>query len=112
MEFKRSSHVAVHVAPERIEEAVAHYVGLLGVSEKSRSDEGIELVGPNFTIWIDKADGGPAVLQEFTVYDGPGARAAVEASGAKVIGETEYGFFVADPFGMAYHVYVESKEPD
>ena len=110
MEFRRSSHVAVHVAPERIEEAVAHYKELLGVAEKSRSDEGIELVGPNFTIWIDKIDAGPAVLQEFAVTDGPAARAKVNASGAKIIGETKYGFFVEDPFGLAYHVYIESAQ--
>jgi hypothetical protein len=107
--FRRSSHIAIAVPTEDVEGAVAHYKGLFGLEEKSRSEDGIELSGNNFTIWVDRAQGKQTVLQEWVVKDRAAARAAVLASGATITGESSCGFYVSDPYGMTYHVYFDDE---
>ena len=108
--FQRSSHIAIRVAPEELENAVRHYRDLFQLVEKSRSKDSVELSGLNFTMWIDLADGRPAVMQEFVARDAEDARRRVEASGAKILDESPCGFHVQDPYGMAYHIYIEKDE--
>ena len=105
--MRRSSHIAVNIPQYQVESAVAHYIAVLGVEEKSRSDEGIELVGPNFTLWIVASDD-PKVLQEFVTNDGPGTRQLVADHGCQIASETPYGFMVHDPYGLKYHVFIEA----
>ena len=105
--MRRSNHVAVNIPQDQVESAVAHYIAVLGVEEKSRSEEGIELVGPNFTLWIVASDE-PKVLQEFVTNDGPGARKLIEDHGFQIASETPYGFMVHDPYGLKYHVFIEA----
>ena len=105
--MRRSNHIAVNIPEDQVEAAVAHYIAVFGVEEKSRSDEGIELVGPNFTLWIVAAEDSK-VLQEFVTKDGPGTRKLVEDHGCQIASETPYGFMVHDPYGLKYHVFVEA----
>ena len=107
--FRRSRHIAISVLPGQVDAAVAHYKALFGLEEGSRSDESIELTGSNFTLWIDRTDKGPGVMQEWVTNDGPGARQAVEASGATITGDSHCGFYVRDAFGMNYHVFVDDE---
>ena len=107
--FRRSRHISVEVLPDQLEEAVSHYKGLFGIVEENRTDDGVELAGSNFTIWIDVAKGRPQVTQEWVTTDGDAARTAVENSGGRITGESHCGFYVQDPYGMSYHVYVEDE---
>ena len=102
----RSSHIAIVVPPDRVDEAVAHYKTLLGVTETKRSPEGVELSGPNFMLYVEPGDK-PVVLQEFVTTEGAGVRSKFEAAGCQVFGESSAGFHVTDPFGLSYHVWLE-----
>lgn len=108
--MRRSSHIAVRVSPGRFEEAISHYRAVLGVTENSRTDSMVGLSGPNFTLWIDRSDGESMVLQEFGTQDRDAAKAVHSARGCEIFDESEHGFHVRDPFGMAYHVWIESPE--
>ncbi len=105
--MRRTSHIAVRVAPDRVEEAVVHYTTLLGAVRKNSEDGSIGLVGENFTIWIDPHESNGYPMQEFA-----GSGAAVEKqkfldAGCEVFNESRDGFLVRDPFGMVYHVWIE-----
>jgi hypothetical protein len=106
--MRRSSHIAIRVAPERVEEAVSHYKAALGVIEKSRNEQGVELRGPDFTLWIDRAEQTPLVLQEFVAEGGDSVKDRLQSLGCVVFDEGKDGFHVRDPFGMNYHVWIES----
>jgi catechol 2,3-dioxygenase-like lactoylglutathione lyase family enzyme len=108
MQLSRSSHIAVRVPADELDAAVAHYKALLGVEEKSREGGEVELVGPNFILWVDGREGSGPMLQEFNATDAAAARAAVERSQAKIVGESSSGFYVQDPYGSNFHVYIES----
>ena len=111
--MRRTSHIAVRVPAERVEEAVAHYTALLGVKRRDSDDGQIGLVGENFTIWIDAGDKGGEVLQEFAGAGLEVEKARFVMSGCEVFDESDEGFHVRDPFGMCYHVWFEEdgEEP-
>ena len=107
--FRRSSNIAVSVPSEKVSEAVNHYIKLFGLKEKSRSEDSVELVGIDFTIWVDVAKETPQVLQEFSVRDGSEARAIIESTQSEITGESPCGFYVRDPYGLQFHVLVEPE---
>ena len=106
--FRRSNHISVQVRADELETAVQHYKDLFRLQEIGREAGSVELKGSNFTIWIDAAEK-PVVLQEFVTGDADEARRAVERSGGTVTGESPFGFYVTDPYGMSYHVYIEDE---
>jgi len=107
----RSSHIAVVVSKERLDEAVEHYKNLLNVIETKRDTEGVELAGENFMLFVEPGES-PIVLQEFISQEKAGVRSKFESAGCKVFGESEVGFHVIDPYGMNYHVWLdESNAP-
>lgn len=105
--FRRSRHISISVLPDQVDGAVSHYRSLFGLEEASRTEDSIELVGSNFTLWIDRTDKAPGVQHEWVTNDGPAARAAVEASGATITGDSHCGFYVKDNYGLSYHVFVD-----
>jgi catechol 2,3-dioxygenase-like lactoylglutathione lyase family enzyme len=107
--FRRSRHIAISVMPDQVEEAVAHYRSLFGLEEASRTEDSIELVGTNWTLLIDRTDKDPGVLHEWVTNDGAAARRAVENSTATITGESHCGFYVRDPYGMTYHVFIDDE---
>jgi hypothetical protein len=106
--MKRSEHVAIRVPKDLVEQAVDHYTVTLGVVEKSRSSDGIELKGENFTLWIDASEGEHVVLQEFVSADPAASRALLEAQGCEIYDESVVGFHVRDPYGLHYHVWTKT----
>lgn len=106
--MRRSNHIAIHVPEDQVEAAVAHYIAVLGASEKSRSEEGIELEGANFTLWLMGSDE-PEVYQEFVTKDRPGAQRLIAEHGLQVAEETPYGVMVRDPYGLKYHIFIEES---
>jgi hypothetical protein len=107
--FRRSRHIAIRVEPGQVEEAVAHYKALFGLHEESRIDGSVELVGSNFTISVDLSYGETGVLQEWVTNEPEAARRAVLASGATIVGDSLFGFYVRDGYGLHYHVFVEDE---
>ncbi|MBS1723298.1 MAG: hypothetical protein JSS66_10135 [Armatimonadetes bacterium] len=105
--LRRSSHIAIRVRPEQLEAAVAHYKAALGVVEKSRTDGEVELTGDNFTLWVGSDALGSGAIHEFLCNDSTEARGRIESAGGVVIGESPHGFYVRDPYGLNYHVFVE-----
>lgn len=108
--MRRTSHIAVRVTPEQVENAVSHYNSLLGTVRKDSTDGQVGLVGENFTIWIDSSDSNDDPMQEFA-----GSGSAVEKqrfidAGCEIFDESKQGFHVRDPFGLVYHVWVENGE--
>jgi hypothetical protein len=106
--MRRSEHVAVVVPSEKVEAAILHYKTTLGVVEQSRSADGVELKGENFTLWIDATEDEPVVLQEFVPADPVASRALHESQGCEIYGESELGFHVRDPYGLRYHVWTKA----
>jgi catechol 2,3-dioxygenase-like lactoylglutathione lyase family enzyme len=106
--MKRSSHIAIMVPADKVEQAAAYYRNVLGAEEQSRKDSGIELAGPNFMLYVEPSDR-PVVLQEFVSADGPSARDRFAAAGCTIFDESEFGFHVTDPYGMSYHIWVEKN---
>jgi len=102
----RSSHIAVVVPVGRVDEAVEHYKNLLDLEETKRTSEGVELSGPNFTLYVEPGEN-PIVLQEFISKDGAGVRSKFESAGCRVFGESDVGFHVIDPYGLNYHVWLD-----
>jgi len=107
MMFRRSSHISIQVSPERIESATDYYKRTFDLVEGKREAGSVELQGPNFTIWVD--EGNPDAIQEFVVSDGSKAREALCDAGAEILGDTSCGFHVRDPYGLRYHVYIETE---
>lgn len=105
--MKRSEHVAIRVPKDLVEQAVNHYTVTLGIVEKSRSADGIELKGENFTLWIDATEDAPVVLQEFVPADPAATRTLHEAHGCEIYEESAVGFHVRDPYGLHYHVWTK-----
>ena len=101
----RSSHIAVRVPANRLEEAVRYYSKLLGAKETKRDGGEVELTGENFFLYIEPGES--VVLQEFATKEGESARSKFEAAGCTVFDESEHGFHVTDPFGMSYHIWLE-----
>lgn len=95
----------------QFEEAVRHYKTVLDTKEATRTDDSVELKGPNFTIYVEKSTGPVSVLHEWVTCDGEAARQAHLAAGSTITGESHSGFYVRDPYGMSYHVFVE-EEPE
>jgi len=106
----RSRHIAIRLPKEQIEAAANHYKTLLGVEEVERQEDGVNLQGPDFNLWLDVSDGPTMVMQEFVTNDRSAAKAAHEAAGCRIFDEGEDGFHVEDPYGMHYHVWVEKGE--
>lgn|GEM_PF-5838680 len=107
--FRRSRHISIEVTTDQLDDAVQHYKKLFGIEQENRTSDGVELTGCNFTLWLDVAQDKPQILHEWVTTDGVGARVAVQNSGATITGESHCGFYVSDPYGMAYHVYVEDE---
>lgn len=106
----RSSHIAIRVPSERLEDAVAHYKTLLGVSETARKPDGVELTGHNFMLYVEPGE--PVVLQEFVTNEGADVRSKFEAAGCRIFDVSEFGFHVSDPYGLSYHVWIEKEASD
>lgn len=104
----RSRDIAIRLPKASLEAAAAHYQAVLGVTESERTADGIGLKGPDFNLWLDASEGPNVVLQEFVTHDRAAARAAHEAAGSRIYDESEHGFHVEDPYGLHYHVWVES----
>lgn len=94
-----------------MEEAIQHYCSAFGIEEVRREQGGVELVGTNFSLWLDVADGRPLVMQEWVTNDGDEARKRIVNAGGTVTSESSSGFYVTDPYGMTYHVFV-ADEPE
>ncbi len=107
---KRSSHVALTVPAARLEEAARYYAETMGLSRGESSPKAIEMKGENFVLWLDAGRESGPVLQEFTLPAAAAekARERLATAGAEILGDSEHGFYLRDPFGLAYHVFLES----
>ncbi len=107
---KRSTHIALTISSERLDEAARYYVETMGLTKGESSPKAIELKGDNFTLWLDAGREQGPVLQEFTLpaAEKETARRRLAASGAEILGDSEHGFYLRDPYGLAYHVFLES----
>lgn len=110
--MERSSHIAVKVHPDKMDSAAQHYVAVLGLEERGRTTNSIELAGPNFTVYVDATLSEPIVLQEFVAQDGKESKEAHRLAGCEIFDESEFGFHVRDPYGMHYHVWTSETSPD
>ena len=99
--------MSICVTSEELEEAISHYCGLFGIDVVNRTDDGVELCGSNFTLWLEVGVGGRRVLQEWVTTDGDQARLAIQGSGSTILGDSKSGFYVTDPYGLSYHVFVD-----
>lgn len=100
----RTTHIAIRVGEDQLEQAVAHYKAILEVEETGRDSGEVELSGPNFKLYIEP-HANPVVLQEFETVDSPNLRERFEAAGCQIFEEWENGFHVMDPYGLNFHVY-------
>lgn len=108
--MRRTSHIALRVPLDKVESAIAHYTSLLGVKREIGEDGSVGLVGGNFTIWVDVGESDGQVMQEFAGSESSVDKQRFLDAGCEVFDESKYGFHVRDPFGMVYHVWVETDE--
>lgn len=107
--MRRTTHIAVRVAPEQVASAAEFYTSVFGLKEEGREEEGVKLVGENFVLWIDPAQEHNVALQEFSTPTAQEKKAEFLARGCTVFGESTYGYHVRDPYGLCFHVWDEAN---